>query len=41
MIREYANKLKQTHILDWEKEERLAAITAFALLTAQMQNLTA
>jgi hypothetical protein len=39
-IREYANKLKHTHILDWDKEERLAAITAFALLTAQMQNLT-
>ena len=39
-IREYANKLKHTHIIDWEKEERLTAITAFALLTAQMQNLT-
>ena len=33
-IRDYANKLKQTHILDWEKEERLEAITAFTLLTA-------
>ena len=31
-IREYANKLKGTHILDWDKEERLDAIRAFASL---------
>ena len=40
-IREYSNKLKQLHILEWDKEERLNAIAAFALLTIQMQNLTA
>ena len=26
-IRRYANKLRQKHILDWDKEERLMAIT--------------
>ena len=40
-IREYSNKLKQLHILEWDKDERLNAIAAFALLTIQMQNLTA
>ena len=40
-IRDYSNKLRQHHILDWEKQERLDAIGAFALLTIQMQNLTA
>jgi hypothetical protein len=40
-IREYANKLKQSYILDWAKEVRLDAISAFPLLTAQIQNLTA
>ena len=25
-IREYSNKLKQLHILEWDKEERLNAI---------------
>ena len=35
-IRGYAKKLKETHILDWGREERLNAIAAFALLTLQM-----
>ena len=40
-IRKYANKLKDQHILDWDKEDRLHGIAVFALLTIQMQNLTA
>ena len=40
-IREYANKLKDQHILSWPSDERLKGIAAFALLTIQMQNLTA
>ena len=32
-IREYASRLKQQHILDWDKETRMSAITDFALLT--------
>lgn len=39
-IRKYANKLREQHILDWDREERLNAISAFALLTIQMKNLT-
>ena len=39
-IRKYANKLKEVHLLEWQREERLQAITAFALLTLQMQNLS-
>ena len=39
-IREFSNRLKEQHLLDWEKEERLSAIGAFALLTIQMKNLT-
>jgi len=38
-IREHANRLKQQHILDWDKETRMVAITDFALLTIQLQNL--
>ena len=33
-IRQYANKLRECHILEWEKEERLDTILAFARLTA-------
>ena len=40
-IREYANKLKDQHVLEWDSSYRLKAIAAFALLTLQMQNLTA
>ena len=40
-IARYAKKLKEVHLLDWPKEERLKAITEFTLLTVQMQNLTA
>jgi hypothetical protein len=40
-IRKYANKLKDQHILDWDKEDRLHGIALFAYLTIQMQNLTA
>ena len=29
-VREYALKLKEKHILDWDKEERLHAIYTFA-----------
>ena len=32
-VREYANKLKEKHILDWEKDERTHAIYTFAQLT--------
>ena len=32
-IRRYANKLKETHLLEWDRDERLNAIAAFALLT--------
>ena len=32
-IREYSNRLKVQHILEWEKEERLVAIAQFASLT--------
>ena len=35
-IRGYANKLKEHHILDWGREDRLKAIAAFVLLTLQM-----
>ena len=35
-IRKYANKLKDQHILDWDKEERLQGIALFAYLTVQM-----
>ncbi len=35
-IRKYANKLKDQHILDWDKEERLHGIALFAYLTVQM-----
>ncbi len=39
-IREYANRLKQQHILEWERDERLHAIAVFASLIIQMKNLT-
>jgi hypothetical protein len=32
-VREYSNKLKETRLLEWEKEERLDAILTFAQLT--------
>ena len=38
-IRKYANKLKDQHILDWDKEDRVYGIALFAYLTIQMQNL--
>ena len=38
-IRKYANKLKDQHILDWDKDDRLHGIALFAYLTIQMQNL--
>ena len=33
--------MKEVHLLDWPKDERMEAITEFTLLTMQMQNLTA
>jgi len=39
-IREFSNRLKEQPLLDWEKEDRLSAIGAFALLTLQMKSLT-
>ena len=36
-IRKYANKLKDQHILDWDKDDRLHGIALFAYLTIQMQ----
>jgi hypothetical protein len=39
-VREYANRLKVSHILDWEQEDRLHAIALFAFLIIQMKNLT-
>jgi hypothetical protein len=38
-IQSYARRLKEQHILEWSSEERLQAITEFALLTIQMKNL--
>ena len=35
-VRKYANMLKDQHILDWDKEDRLRGIAVFALLTVQM-----
>ncbi len=32
-IRKYANKLKDQHILDWDKEDRLHGIALYAYLT--------
>ena len=32
-IRNFANKLKDQHILDWDKEDRLHGIGLFAYLT--------
>ena len=40
-IREYDNKLRIQHLLEWDSRLRLEAIAAFALLTIQKQNLTA
>jgi hypothetical protein len=40
-IRKYANKLKDDHILEWSKEDRLHGIALFACLTIQIQNLAA
>ena len=39
-IREYANRLKVQHILEWESDKRLHAIASFATLIIQMKNLT-
>ena len=38
-IRKYARRLKEENIREWEPEERLKAITEFALLTIQMKKL--
>ena len=38
-IQSYARRLKEQHILEWSSEERLQAITEFALLTIQMKYL--
>ena len=38
-IRKYARRLKEKNIREWDPEERLKAITEFALLTIQMKNL--
>jgi hypothetical protein len=35
-VRKYVNKLKDQHILDWDKEDRLHGIAVFAYLTVQM-----
>ena len=35
-VREYAFKLKEKHILEWDKEERMHAIYTFAQLKVQM-----
>ena len=35
-VRKYANMLKDQHILDWDKEDRLHGIAVFAYLTVQM-----
>ena len=40
-IRQYSNKLKEKHLLEWDKQERYEAIAAFAMLTIKMQNLAA
>jgi hypothetical protein len=40
-IEKYAMNLKENHIVDWKKKERLHAIESFGLLTIQMQNLAA
>jgi hypothetical protein len=40
-IRKYANKLKDDHIFDLSKEDRLHGIALFAYLTIQIQNLAA
>jgi hypothetical protein len=40
-IRKYANMLKDHHILDWSKEDRLHGVALFAYLTIQIQNLAA
>ena len=38
-IRKYVRRLKEENIREWDPEERLKAITEFALLTIQMKNL--
>jgi hypothetical protein len=38
-IRMYANKLKDLHITQWDKEDRYHGIALFAYLTVQLQNL--
>ncbi len=38
-IRKLARRLKEKNIREWDPEERLKAITEFALLTIQMKNL--
>jgi len=40
-ITKFAKRIKEQHILDWEKEEREQAILEYTSLTVQMQNLTA
>ncbi len=38
-IRKYARRLKEDNINEWDPDERMKAITEFALLTIQMKNL--
>ena len=40
-IAKYAKKIKDSHILEWNEEERTDAILQYTSLTVQMQNLTA
>ena len=35
----YANKLKDLHITQWDKEDRYHGIALFAYLTVKLQNL--
>ncbi len=39
-IPEFANKLKSTPFIEWDKEDKLQAVGAFALLVIQLNNLT-
>ena len=39
-VPEFANKLKETPFIEWDIETKFEAIGAFALLIAQLHNLT-
>jgi hypothetical protein len=39
-IRRFANRFRECPIREWNKEDRMVAITQFALLTIQLQNLS-